>query len=208
MNMNRRLLLASVSALAFAPHAFAQSTGPVDQAALMAAPELGEIVLGKEDAPVTIIEYASASCPHCAAFAIEVMPTLHKDYIDTGKVRFIFREFPHNDQALAAFMLARCAPKEKYMPIMDVMFKTQEEWVQNPLQGLMKIALQSGFTEEKFNECLRNEKVAKSILDVRAKGETFGVTGIPTFFVNGVKMEGDKTLDSFKTTVEPLLPKT
>jgi protein-disulfide isomerase len=206
MKMNRRTLLASASALAFTGTAMAQATGPVDIVELMKAPEFGEMEMGKADAPVTIIEYASASCPHCAEFAEKVLPTLQKEYIDTGKVRFIFREFPHNDQAMGAFMLARCAPKEKYFPLMDVYFKTQQDWVPNPLEGLKKIALQAGFTEQTFMDCLKNEQVAKGILAVRQRAETFGVDGIPTFFINGVKMEGEKNMETFKTTLAPLLP--
>ncbi len=205
MKMNRRLLLASVSALVLIGPAHAQT---VDVAALMVPNELGEMELGKPSAPVTIVEYASASCPHCASFHTEVLPTLVKDYIDTGKVRFIFREFPHNDQAMGAFMLARCAPKEKYFPLIDVLFKTQPDWVSNPLEGLKKIALQAGFTEATFNACLNNEKVAKSIFAVRSKAEGFGVDGIPTFFINGEKLDGEKTIEAFKTKLDPLLPKT
>jgi protein-disulfide isomerase len=93
----------------------------------------GEMALGPDTAKVTVIEYASATCPHCAAFYNETFITLKKEYIDTGKVRFVLREFPHQDAALAAFMLARCAPKEKYFPLIDVFFTTQPEWTQDPL---------------------------------------------------------------------------
>ncbi len=120
---------------------------------------------------MTIIEYASATCPHCADFYNETLPgTLKKEYIDTGKIRFVFREFPHNDAALAAFMLARCAPKEKYFPLIDMFFDTAGAGPQNPLEGLFKIAKQAGFTEESFDACLKNEAVAKDILAVRDDG--------------------------------------
>src|SRR3990172_1778381 len=111
-------------------------------------PSYGEMTLGPDTAKVTIIEYASATCPHCAAFHNETFGTLKKEYIDTGKIRFVMREFPHQDAALAAFMLARCAPKEKYFPLIDVFFATQPEWTQDPLAGLSKIAQQAGFTKE------------------------------------------------------------
>ena len=131
--------------------------------------------------------------------------TLKKEYIDTGKIRFVFREFPHQDAALAAFMLARCAPKEKYFPLIDMFFATQPEWTQEPLEGLYKIAQQAGFTKESFDACMKNETVAKGILAVRDKAEGFGVTGIPTFFVNGERYEGETTIEEFRAKIDPLL---
>jgi protein-disulfide isomerase len=135
-----------------------------------------------------------------------VFPTLKKEYIDTGKIHFIFREFPHNDAALAAFMVARCAPKEKYFPLVDVFFSTQPEWTQDPLAGLNKIAQQAGFTKESFDACLKNEVVAKNILDVRKTADGLGVTGIPTFFINGEMLEsGEKTIEQMRAKIDPLL---
>src|SRR6202008_1998594 len=108
-------------------------------------PALGERALGQAAAPVTIIEYASATCPHCAHFQKDTFPALKRDYIDTGKVRFIFREFPFDDLALAAFMLARCAPEDKYFALIDVLFEQQEKWVKdNPRDELFKIAQLAG----------------------------------------------------------------
>jgi protein-disulfide isomerase len=168
-------------------------------------PAFGEMTLGPDTAKVTVIEYASATCPHCAAFHNETFEALKKEYIDTGKIKFVFREFPHQDAALAAFMLARCAPKEKYFPLIDVFFETQPEWTQNPLAGLNKIAQQAGFTQESFDACMKNEAVAKDILAVRSKAESFGVTGIPTFFVNGERYEGETTIEAFRAKIDPLL---
>ena len=177
----------------------------VDLTGLNDAPAYGEMALGPETAKVTIIEYASATCPHCAAFHNETFGSLKKEYIDTGKIRFVLREFPHQDAALAAFMLARCAPKEKYFPLIDVFFTTQPEWTQDPLAGLNKIAQQAGFTKESFEACMKNETIAKQILDVRTKAEGFGVTGIPTFFVNGERYEGENTIEAFRAKIDPLL---
>jgi protein-disulfide isomerase len=208
--LNRRLFLAAgagiASLAAAAPLALAQGAGPVDQKALMEPPAMGEMALGVETAPVTVIEYASASCPHCAAFANDVLPALTKDYIDTGKMRLIFREFPHNDAAMGAFMVARCAPKEKYFPLIEIYFKTQNNWVEKPLEGLRAIALQAGFTEQTFMACLNNQEVAKNIFAVRQKAEGFGVQGIPTFFINGERYEGENTLEAFKSKIDSLLP--
>jgi protein-disulfide isomerase len=205
--MTRRLFAASASLALLAPVALAQEAEapPVDKVALAVAPAHGEMELGKPDAKVTIVEYASASCPHCAEFATVELPKFMKDYIDAGKVRLLFREFPHNDAAVGAFMVARCAPKEKYFPLVDVLFKTQQTWVPNPLEGLKAIALQAGFTEETFTACLNNQAVAKSIIDERKRGEGFGVQGIPTFFINGERYKGDYTFDAMKAVIDPLL---
>jgi protein-disulfide isomerase len=183
----------------------ARQSFAVDLTGLNDPPAFGEMTMGPDTAKVTVIEYASATCPHCAAFYNETFLTLKKEYIDTGKIHFVFREFPHQDAALAAFMLARCAPKEKYFPLIDVFFTTQPEWTQNPLTGLNKIAQQAGFTQESFDACMKNEAVAKDILAVRTKAEGFGVTGIPTFFVNGERYEGDNTIEAFRAKIDPLL---
>jgi protein-disulfide isomerase len=199
----RRVIFGSVALAGVAlgaPQSFA-----VDLTGLNDPPAFGEMTMGPDTAKVTVIEYASATCPHCAAFYNETFGALKKEYIDTGKIRFVFREFPHQDAALAAFMLARCAPKEKYFPLIDVFFATQPEWTQNPFAGLNKIAQQAGFTQESFDACMKNEAVAKDILAVRSKAEGFGVTGIPTFFVNGERYEGEITIEAFRAKIDPLL---
>jgi protein-disulfide isomerase len=204
IKLNKRDIIFGSAALASlalgAASSFAQ-----DLTGLGDPPAFGEMTLGPDTAKVTVIEYASATCPHCAAFYKDTFGTLKKEYIDTGKIRVVFREFPHDDAALAAFMLARCAPKEKYFPLIDVFFATQPEWTQNPLAGLNKIAQQAGFTQESFDACMKNETVAKDILAVRKKAEGFGVTGIPTFFVNGERFEGETTIEAFRAKIDPLL---
>src|SRR3954465_5512477 len=123
MNMDRRTLIRGAFALA-GVSAFARtSLADVDVAKLNEPSPIGEMSLGPDTAKVTVIEYASASCPHCANFYKTTFQDLKKQYIDTGKIRFIFREFPHNDPALAAFMLARCAPKDKYFPLVETFFE-------------------------------------------------------------------------------------
>jgi protein-disulfide isomerase len=205
MYLDRRQLILGAATLAATTGLASTSRAAVDIAALHAPPAEGDMTMGPDTAKVTVVEYASASCPHCANFYKTTFPDLKKDYIDTGKIRFIFREFPHNQPALAAFMLARCAPKEKYFPLIDVFFATLPEWTQDPLAGLNKIAQQAGFTKESFEACLKNEAVAKQILDVRTKAEGFGVTGIPTFFVNGERYEGENTIEAFRAKIDPLL---
>ena len=202
--ISRRQFLLAGSALAglalLQVPAFAQ-----DLSELNTPPELGEMALGPEDAKVTIIEYASATCPHCATFHKDAYKKLKADYIDTGKIRFIFREFPLNDAALAAFMIARAAPKEAYFPLIDVFFETLEKWAQNPAQGLLDIAKQAGFTQEKFDATLKDEKLARGILAIRDAGSKFGVKGTPSFFINGEAFDGDRTYDAFKAKIDPLL---
>lgn len=205
IHLSRRSLLSATSAMALACLLPVGAAKAAELAKLLEPPANGEMPLGLETAKVTIVEYASASCPHCAEFNNTVMPALKTEYIDTGKLRFLLREFPHNDAALGGFMLARCAPPDKYHALVDVMFKTQAEWVQAPLDGLKKIALQAGFTEASFNECMNNTDIAKGILAERKRGEEFGVTGIPTIFINGERHDGEPTLEAIKAKIDPLL---
>ena len=173
-----------------------------DLSTLDQPPEFGERALGEADAPVTIIEYASATCPHCASFPVDTFPALKEEFIDTGKVRFIFREFPFDDLALAAFMLARCAPEERYFPIVDVLFEEQQSWTREPREELLKIARMAGFTEESFNQCLENEEIAEGILEIRSTGaEQYGVDSTPTFFVNGTVIEGNQPIERFREAI-------
>ena len=132
-------------------------------------------------------------------------PPARIDYIDTGKIRFIFREFPLNDPALAAFMIARAAPKESYFPLIGVFFDTLETWAKDPANGLLNIAKQAGFTQEKFDATLKDEKLAKGIMEIRDAGAKFGVQGTPTFFLNGKPMRGEVTYDSLKADIDKLL---
>ena len=206
MIFNRRTFLSTVGACAIAL-GLAPLTGAgialaqeVDKEKLMAAGPLGEMSIGSDDAKVTIIEYASATCPHCARFHEGTFKELKEKYVDTGKARFVFREFPFDDLALAAFMLARCAPKDKYFPMIDVIFKEQKKWASrdaNPRDELFRIAQLAAFTKDSFNACLKNEEVAKGILNIRKVGQELGVDSTPTFFVNGEKVTGNANLAKF-----------
>ncbi|CAN5273199.1 hypothetical protein BH10PSE7_BH10PSE7_41260 [soil metagenome] len=206
MLIHRRNLIRGSALLAGAALLPGLGLAAVDLTKLLTPPAIGEMSLGPADAKVTIVEYASASCPHCANFYKTTFQDLKKTYVDTGKVRFIFREFPHNDPALAAFMIARCAPKEKYFPLIDMFFEQQDTWLQNPKDGLFKIAQLAGFTSETFEACLKNAEIAKGIMAVRdAATNDFGVDGIPTFFVNGEMLTGETSIDAFKKIIDPLL---
>jgi protein-disulfide isomerase len=167
----------------------------------------GDVVLGSEKAPVTIVEYASMTCPHCAHFSTTTFPELEKRYIDTGKVRFIFREFPLDPLAAAGFMLARCAGKDKFMPIVEALFAKQRDWMlQEPIPPLMAIAKQFGFTEQSFDQCLANQQVLDSIQAVRDRAaEKLGVNSTPTFFINGKKFTGDQSIEALAKEIEPYL---
>lgn len=162
---------------------------------LMAPGPLGEKSQGDPKAPVTLIEYAAVTCPHCADFFTHQFPEIKSKYIDTGKVLFIFREFPLNALDLAGFMLARCAGDDKYFPMVDTLFEKQREWVvQKPLEPLLTIAKQAGLSKETFDACLTNQKVEDGLKWVRERAAgKFGVTGTPTFFINGKKFTGNPT---------------
>ena len=209
--ITRRALLVGASALAFVtfadPPARVLAQTKVSDDDLAPAGPLGDQVMGAENAPVTIIEYASMTCPHCAQFQARTFPKLKERYIDTGKVRFIFREFPLDPLAAGAFMLARCADKDKYFPIIDLLFGTQRDWVvPNPLQPLLNVAKQAGYTEETFNACLKNQQVLDGIQNVRDRAaKVLNVESTPTFFVNGKRVLGDVSIEDLEKEMKPYL---
>jgi len=200
--IDRRTLLLGSAALA----GLSLPALAVDLSTLNNPSPIGEMTMGPDKAKVTIIEYASSSCPHCANFYKTTFQDLKKQYIDTNKIRFVFREFPHNDAGLAGFMIARCAPKEKYFPVVETLFEQQEMWLQAPLDGLSKIAKAAGFSQEAFDACMKNVDVAKGILAVRDNAEkNYGVDSIPTFFINGQLLKGETSIEKFKEIIDPLL---
>jgi len=174
---------------------------------LMAPGALPDMVLGKADAPVTIVEYASMTCGHCAHFHKETFPVLKEKYIDTGKVKLILREFPLDIVAKAAFMVARCAGPDKYYPMVTTLFETQQNWAfgNNPAQALLAVAKQGGMTEEQFNACLSDTKLSGQLDEVAKKGAEFGVNSTPTFFVNGKQVKGAMSPEDLAKEVDPLL---
>jgi protein-disulfide isomerase len=185
----------------------AQAAGvPVSE--LMAGEALPDIALGAKDAPVTIVEYASMTCPHCAAFHANTFPELKSKYIDTGKVRFIFREFPLDPPAAAASMLARCAGDDKRNAIVDLLFAQQKNWAytDKPLEALSNLLKQTGMTQSGFEACLNNQELYNKIVKVHDQAaEKFGVTATPTFFINGKKANGEMPLDALAKLIDPLL---
>lgn len=193
--------------------AFAQAADTAKLMAAAASP-LPEKALGSPTAPVTVVEYASMTCSHCAHFHKETFPELKKKYIDTGKVRFIFREFPFDEVATAAFMLARCMPDDKYYPMVSVLFDRQLSYIKTsasdpadkPFQGLLAIARQAGMSQADFEKCLSDKDLAKKVQESAMYGNSqLGVNSTPTFFINGKKESGAMPIDWWDKQLEPLL---
>jgi len=184
-----------------------ESTGDVNMAELLKPGALPDKQLGKDDAKVTIVEYASMTCPHCAHFAATTFPELKTKYIDTGKARYILREFPFDPSAEAGFMLARCS-KDNYFPMVDVLFKQQMQWagVENSKDALLQIARLAGFTQEKFEACLTDQKLLDDVRAVQKRGaDEFGVNSTPTFFINGGRYPGAMSIEEFSAILDPLV---
>lgn len=181
--------------------------GRVDVGALMAEGSLPEKVLGNADAPVTIVEYASMTCPHCATFHNNTLPVIKEQYIDTGKARLVMREFPFDPRAEAGFMLARCSD-DRYFAMIDVLFKQQRAWatVENAREALLQISRLAGFTQESFEACLTDQKLLDDIRAVRLRGASdFKVEATPTFFINGDKYSGALSIGEMSAIIDSKL---
>lgn len=184
-----------------------ESQGTVDMAQLLKPGALPDKQIGKDDAKVTIVEYASMTCPHCAHFAETTFPDLKTKYIDTGKARYILREFPFDPTAEAGFMLARCA-KDNYFPMVDVLFRQQANWVgvANTKDALLQIAKLAGFTQESFEACLTDQKLLDDVRSVQKRGASeFKVDSTPTFFINGKTYKGAMSIAEMSAIIDPLL---
>jgi len=187
--------------------ALAQSPSAAD----IARPSsLGDMALGDPKAPVTIVEYASMTCPHCATFTLQVFPKIKEAYIDTGKARFIFREFPLDLTAAAGSMLARCIGKDdpaKYFAVNDLLFRQQADWaVKDTAATLKRIARQAGMGEQQFEECLKDQKLLDAIKESQDHAvNKLKVNSTPTFFVNETLVRGDISFEAFQKIIDPLL---
>ena len=184
--------------------------GSVDRSAfereLMVPGPLGDMTMGDPDAPVTVIDYASLTCAHCASFEVNTMPLLKEHYIETGKVYYILRDFPFDPIATAAFMLSHCAGPERYFGFVGVLFRQQQNWAftQTPMEDLKTLARQGGFSDESFDACMKDQKIFDHVKEVALRGaKTFNVRSTPTFFINGEKVEGALPWSEF----EPLIQK-
>jgi protein-disulfide isomerase len=179
---------------------------PINSPLAQAQPD--DVVEGDANAPITMIEYSSLSCPHCARFQKDVLPQIKKDYIDTGKVKLIQRDFPLNKPAVQAAQLAHCAGPMRYSALVDVLFKTQDQWLtEDAVEKLATIAATAGMDRPTFDACLANKDIEAKIVASRKAGEdAFQVNATPTFIVNGVKLEGEQTVDDLKALFAKLAP--
>ena len=201
----QRILLVGLLLLGSGPlRASAQDLDPQQLAAPASLPER---TVGEASAPVTVIEYASLSCHHCARFHTRTWPALKTKYVDTGMVRFIFRDFPIEPLALAAAMLTRCSEDGKWSQMLDRLYQTQREWSHSaqPLEALAQVAADAGMTRPEFERCLDDKWLMNDILNFARRGIEFGVASTPTFFVNGQMHSGALTIDQFDKILEPLL---
>ncbi|MDZ7601985.1 MAG: DsbA family protein [Hoeflea sp.] len=199
---------AQTSAPATAAVTAPQPDGTVDMAKVMEPGPLKEMTLGEENAPVTIVEYMSMTCSHCADFHVNNFKPLKEKYVDSGKVRFIVREFPFDPRAAAAIMLARCAPEPQFFPMVDVLFAQQRNWATAPdgREALLQIARLAGFTQESFEACLTNQKLLDDVNAVRTKAaDQFGIQSTPTFIINGKRYPGNMSIETMSAIIDPLL---
>lgn len=216
MSYHLRARSVVVSCLALALLAFAPAA-PASAAEAPAAttPEAangpeGELFEGKADAPVTITEYSSFTCPHCATFHKETYPALKKKYIDTGKVKMVFRPFPLEPMAAMASMLTKCVPPEQHFSFVHKLFVEQKNWAysQSVVDSLAKIWTEAGFARESFDKCLTNQKVLDGILSVKAKAsQELEINSTPTFDINGEIVRGSLPLKDFEKLIKSKLDK-
>ena len=197
--------LAGFSPLRLIGEAMAQSATDVAKPV-----SLPDMALGPADAPVTITEFASMTCPHCAAFNKDVFPKLKAEYIDTGKIRYIFREFPLDIKAAAGSMLTRCIANgdaQKYFAVTDMLFRSQNDWVvKNTTETLTRIGKQAGLSQQQVEACLKDQALLDKIAaDQKYASEVLKVDSTPTFFINGEKIKGETSLEVFEKKINPLL---
>jgi protein-disulfide isomerase len=167
-------------------------------------------VIGKPDAPITIIEYASLSCPHCAHFAADVLPKLKEKWIDPGKAKLVFRAYPLDEPALRAEMVARCAPPDRYFPLVETLFSSQERWVlaKDWQAALQRTAQLGGVPKVKFEACLGDKALEDQVAQSRLTATTqLGVNSTPSFFINGTKYDGEPTFEAFDKLLTELAAK-
>lgn len=192
------------------------SEGDVDMAEVLKPGALPDMALGEANAPVTIVEYMSTTCPHCAAFHNNTFDAIKAKYVDSGKVRFIVREFPFDPRAAAAFMLARCNPQDttklteaaQYFPMLSMLMKQQETWAaaQDGREALLQMSKLAGFTQESFQACLTNQKLLDDVNAVRERGaKDFGVAATPTFLINGKRYAGDMSVGTMSALIDSML---
>jgi len=170
----------------------------------------GDRILGNPDAPITIVEYASLTCPHCAHFANDVLPELKKKWIDPGKVKLVFRDFPLDEPALRAAMIARCAPPDRFYAYVDTFFAAQDKWVmaRDYREALARLVKLGGMSQKEFENCLKDTALENKIVEGRlVASKELDVGSTPTFFINGTKFAGAPTLEEFDKVLSSLAAK-
>ncbi len=210
---SRRIFLNALAAAGLAAAALTGLQGAAmaqapSAADLAVAGPMGDVELGSKDAKVTIYEYASMTCSHCAAFHKGTWPTLKSKYVDTGKVRFILREFPLDPLATAGFMLARCAGNDKYYAVIDLLFDQQKNWAftDKPLEALLGLMKQAGFSQESFMACLKNQEIYDAVNWVKDRGaREFKVDSTPTFFIGDQVRRGELSVEELEKILTPLV---
>ena len=188
----------------------AQSSRPGPDADKVLVLTNDDRILGKPDAPITIIEYASLTCPHCRHFEEGVLPQIEKKWIDTGKAKLVMRDFPLDQRALQAEALARCVPPQSYYPLVKMLFAAQEQWVmaKDWPAALARTVRLAGIGKEKVDSCLADATLTDAVAQSRLTAASqLGVEATPTFFVNGKKFEGEPTVEAFDRLLSGLAGK-
>jgi protein-disulfide isomerase len=172
-------------------------------------PSVGERVLGDPAAPVTIIEYSSLTCPHCAAFHADTLPALKERFVDTGQAKIVYRDFPLDQNALNAAVIAHCAGPDRYFAFLDALFASQSRWArsEDPTESLIQLAGLGGLSRDTAEACLASEAMQDAVLQVRLDGqEEFQISSTPSFIINGEMMTGNQSIDEFATLIEAATP--
>jgi protein-disulfide isomerase len=214
-SLRRLAFVAVLSAAALAAHgALAAGAAPepdrtVDMATVLKPGTLPELTVG-DSSGVPVVEYGSLTCPHCATFSREIFPELKKDYIDTGKVRFIFREFSRNSLDVAAFLLARCVGDDKAFAAVELLFSQQDKWafVDKPLEPLIAAMRPAGLTRDQAMACLKDQSKADAMVAVGKRAtDEIKMTGTPTFVIDGKVYGGELSIDQLKAILDPIIKK-
>jgi protein-disulfide isomerase len=204
LSLSGLLALGELSAPRLITEAAAQSASDVNKPGA-----LPDMALGPADAPVTVIEYASLTCPHCAFFNKEIFPRIKSAYVDTGKIRYVFREFPRDIKDAAGAMLARSIAKDdcgKYFAVIDMLFRQQDALLEKTTETLTRVGKQAGLSQQAIESCLKDQALLDKLTANRKFAvEVLKIPGTPTFFINGEMVEGVQSFEEFEKKIKPLL---